>query len=313
MPTPVPTPGTGRCRATTVAPCAWCRCASARGRSGSSRRWAVRSSPALSTRSPAWWPSAIERAQFLEERKTGALTRQSEQLKTALLASLGHDLRTPLTVIRVAAANLQAGALSETDRLDQSELIQAEVERLQRLFHNILEMARLDAGGVATEARPAHPSEIVAAARDQVEHALRQHVVAVTTEPDEPVRLDPRLTASALAHVLENAAQYSPAGSPIEIAASATTAGLTVAVRDHGPGIAAADLPRLFERFYRGDASRARISGTGMGLWIARGLLAVQGGRIWGENCPDGGARFTLVVPPAATGGADPSGSPPAT
>ena len=68
-------------------------------------------------------------------------------------------------------------------------------------------------------------------------------------------------------------------------------------MRDHGPGIAAADLPRLFERFYRGDAARARASGTGMGLWIARGLLAVEGGRVWAENCADGGARFTIVVP----------------
>ena len=242
----------------------------------------------------------IERAQFLEERKAGALTRQSEQLKTALLASLGHDLRTPLTAIRVAAANLHSGALSEPERRDQSELIQAEVERLQRLFHNILEMARLDAGGVATDARPAHPSEIVAAARDQVEHTIRQHRVAVSVDPDVPVRLDPRLTASALAHVLENAAQYAPAGSTIDVSASATAAGLTIAVRDHGPGIAPADLPRLFERFYRGESSQLRASGTGMGLWIARGLLAVQGGQIWAENCADGGARVTLVVPGAA-------------
>ena len=70
-------------------------------------------------------------------------------------------------------------------------------------------------------------------------------------------------------------------------------------MRDHGPGIAPADLPHLFERFYRGDAAKARASGTGMGLWIARGLLAVEHGRIWAENCPDGGAQFTIVVPAA--------------
>ena len=110
----------------------------------------------------------IERAQLLEARKAGELARQSEELKTALLASLGHDLRTPLTAIRVAAANLQAPALGEADRREQSELIQAEVERLHRLFENILDMARLDAGGVATQPRLTHPSEIVSAARDQV-------------------------------------------------------------------------------------------------------------------------------------------------
>lgn len=119
-------------------------------------------------------------------------------------------------------------------------------------------------------------------------------------EPDVPVRLDPRLTASALAHVLENAAQYAPPHSTIHVHATVTDDGLTIAVRDHGPGIAPADLPRLFERFYRGDASQARTSGTGMGLWIARGLLAVEGGRVWAENSPDGGAQFTIVVPDSA-------------
>ncbi|MEO7275716.1 MAG: ATP-binding protein [Vicinamibacterales bacterium] len=240
---------------------------------------------------------AIERAQLLEARTAGELMRQSDALKTALLASIGHDLRTPLTAIRIAAGNIQGVSLSADERRDQSELILTEVERLTRLFENILEMARLDAGAVATDTRWVHPSEILAAARDQVEHTLNEHVLDVTTEPDAPVRLDPRLTATALAHVLENAAQYAPAGSTIEVRTARTADGLTITVRDHGPGIAAADLPRLFDRFYRGAASRSRASGTGMGLWIVRGLLAVQHGRVWAETCADGGALFTLVVP----------------
>lgn len=243
---------------------------------------------------------AIERVQFLEERKAGELTRQSEELKTALLASLGHDLRTPLTAIRVAATNLQAPSLTADDRLEQSDLILAEIERLTRLFQNILEMARIDAGAIATEARWSHPSEIIAAARDQVEQTLRPHTLDVRVNPDMPVRLDPRLTATALAHVLENAAQYAPADSAIDVHVSVTDEGLVIAVRDRGPGIAPADLPHLFERFYRGDAARTRTSGTGMGLWIARHLLAMEHGRIWAENCPDGGAQFTMVVPAAA-------------
>ena len=118
---------------------------------------------------------AIERAQFLEERKSAELTRQSEELKTALLASLGHDLRTPLTAIRVAASNLKTSSLAASDRLEQSDVILAEVERLTRLFQNILEMARIDTGAVAAESVWSHPAEIIAAARDQVEHTLRQH------------------------------------------------------------------------------------------------------------------------------------------
>jgi two-component system sensor histidine kinase KdpD len=250
----------------------------------------------------------IERARFLEERKASELTRQSEELKTALLASLGHDLRTPLTAIRVAASNLRTPSATDQDRIEQSEVILAEVERLTRLFQNVIEMARIDAGAVTAQARWTHPSEIIAAARDQTDHTLQQHRVEVRVAPDVPVRLDPRLTAAAVAHLLENAAQYTPAGSTIGVNASVDAGGLVVQVRDHGPGIAPADLPRLFERFYRGAAARGRASGTGMGLWIARGLLAAEGGRIWAENCPGGGAQFTIAVPaevrdaaPAAT------------
>jgi two-component system sensor histidine kinase KdpD len=240
---------------------------------------------------------AIERAHFLEERKAAELTRQSEALKTALLASLSHDLRTPLTAIRIAASNIKASELERADRVEQSDLILSEVERLTRLFQNLLEMARIDAGAITTELRWTHPSEIVAAARDQVEQTIQNHKLEVTIEPDVPVRLDPRLTATALAHLLENAAQYSPAGSAVHLDARIAHDGLTIQVRDHGAGIASADLPHLFERFYRGAAAKSRTSGTGMGLWIVRGLLAAANGRVWAENCADGGAQFTLTVP----------------
>jgi two-component system sensor histidine kinase KdpD len=240
---------------------------------------------------------AIERAQFLEERKAAELARRSEELKSALLASLGHDLRTPLTAIRVAASNLQASWLKDADRREQSDLILAEAERLQRLFQNILEMARLNAGSVALNIRWVHPSEIVEAARDQVENTLRRHPFEVQVDSDVAVQVDPLLTAAALAHVLENAAQYSTPESPISVGVSVSGEGLTISVRDHGPGIASSDLPHLFERFYRGTESRRRVPGTGMGLSIARGMLAAERGRIWVENCPDGGAQFTIVVP----------------
>ena len=240
---------------------------------------------------------AIERAHFLEERQAGELTRQSEELKTALLASLSHDLRTPLTAIRIAASNIKASDLEPADRLEQSDVILSEVERLTRLFQNLLEMGRIDAGAITTESRWTHPSEIVAAARDQVEAVLQGHKLEVAIDPDVPVRLDPRLTATALAHLLENAAQYSPAGSAVQLTGRVTHEGMTFQVRDHGPGIAQADLPHLFERFYRGAAAKSRTSGTGMGLWIVRGLLAAANGQVWAENCEDGGARFTLNVP----------------
>jgi two-component system sensor histidine kinase KdpD len=245
---------------------------------------------------------AIERAQFLEERRTAALTRRSEELKTALLASIGHDLRTPLTAIRVAAVNLRDGTLADADRAEQGDVILGEVERLRRLFENTLAMARLDAGAEAAEVRSVRPSEIVAAARDQVEHTLAGRALDLSLGDDRVVHVDPRLTARALAYVLENAAHYAPPDSPIEVSASAEGGELVLRVRDRGPGIGEEDLPHLFERFYRGSASSARASGTGMGLWIARGLLAVESGRIWAENHPEGGALFTVAVPAVPPG-----------
>ena len=239
----------------------------------------------------------VERTQLLEERRTAELARQSEELKSTVLASLSHNLRTPLTAIRVAASNLQAAWLADSDRREQSDLILAEVERLSRLFQNILEMARIDAGAVAAQPQWVHPSEILEAARDHVEHTLRRRQLDVATESEVLVRLDPQLTASALAHVLENAAQYAPPESPIAVRLSASSEGLTVTVRDWGPGIAPADVPHVFDRFYRSPAAKQRVSGTGMGLAIARGLLAAERGRISIENCADGGVQVTMIVP----------------
>jgi two-component system, OmpR family, sensor histidine kinase KdpD len=240
---------------------------------------------------------AIERAQFLDDRKAADVARQSEALKSALLASLGHDLRTPLTAIRVAAANLQASWPDEHERREQSDLILTEVDRLTRLFQNILEMARIDAGAITQEMRWVSPLEIIEAARSSVEPTLRGRAVAVSTDGERLVRVDPRLTAAALAQLLENAARYSPSGSPVGVRAAVDDDGLTIAVRDGGPGIPEADLPHVFERFYRGANVKDRRSGTGMGLAIAKGLLGVERGRIAAENCPDGGVQFTIIVP----------------
>ena len=239
---------------------------------------------------------AIERASLLDERKAAEIARRGEDLKTALLASLAHDLRTPLTAIRVAASNLQSPQLGDEQLREQSALILGEAERLGRVFENILEMARIDAGAVSTEPQWVPPSHIVDAAREQVEHTAGRHRIETVDAADTLVRLDPRLTASALAHLIENAARYSPPGTTITIATRVADGELVIAVRDEGPGIAAADLPRLFDRFYRGAQARS-VSGTGMGLSIARGLLAVERGRIWAENCGGGGAEFTIAVP----------------
>lgn len=226
-----------------------------------------------------------------------ARVRQRAELKSALLASLGHDLRTPLTALAAASENLRQSWGDEGQRREQLDIISTEVTRLSRLFQNIVEMARIETGGIDAEREWVHPADIVEAAVTLVQQSLREHALDLDVETERAVQIDPKLTSAALAHVLENAGRYAPAGTAITVTARVDDDGLTMSVRDRGPGIAPQDVPHLFDRFYRGADARRQAFGTGMGLAIARGLLAAQGGRVWAENAPDGGARFTLAVP----------------
>jgi two-component system, OmpR family, sensor histidine kinase KdpD len=241
---------------------------------------------------------AQEAAALVEERKEAEVARRGAELKSVLLASLSHDLKTPLTAVTVAANNLNASWLTDEQRREQAEIVRVELGRLNRLFQDIVDMARIETNAVAAEPEWVEPAEIIEAAARQVEHALDRHRLEIDTSTEKTlVRVDPRLTSAALAHLLENAGQYSPAGSTIAIRVTMALGELQIAVRDRGVGIAQHDLERLFERFYRGVDARQQRFGTGMGLAITRGLLAAEGGRVWAENHPDGGAIFTIAVP----------------
>lgn len=240
---------------------------------------------------------AVERVQWLEERNSAELARKSAELKSSLLDSLAHDLRTPLTAIRVAASNLQAGWATDAERQTQSEVVLTEVGRLNRLFQNVLQMARIDTEAVTAEREWVTPEEIVEAALAQVQPNLERHRVFVQAGDQASVHVDPRLTSAALAHLVENAAQYSPPGTLISIEASAGADGLHLAVEDEGQGIAPADLPRLFDRFFRGRSGDRRPGGTGLGLAITRGLLAAEGGEVTAEPRRERGSRFSIAVP----------------
>ena len=241
---------------------------------------------------------AIERAAFLADRDAAALVRQKADLAATLLASLSHDLRTPLTAIRVAVENLR-GDLPAHERQAQTAAAMSELERLTRLFQDILDMARIDADAITIEKQWVTAADVVDAALAHVRHAVSGHALRIEADGDREVELDPRLTSVALSHVIENAAQYSPSDKPIAVHAEVGDAGLQVKVSDQGPGLDSSELEHLFERFYRGVSARQSTFGTGMGLSITRGLLAAAGGRIWAENLPTGGAQFSLIVPGA--------------
>jgi two-component system, OmpR family, sensor histidine kinase KdpD len=242
---------------------------------------------------------AVERAQLLGERKEAELVRQRADLASTLLASINHDLRTPLTAIRMAVSNLQNTALSEEGRQLQARLAQAELDRLTRLFRDLLDMARIDAAAIELEHDWVTASDIIDVAMAHVRPLLDRRPLEVDADDRTEVRVEPRLTSTALAHLLENAAQYAPATTPIAIGGRVVDGELRLTVTDHGPGLHPGEMDRLFERFYRGEHARRMAPGTGMGLAITRGLLGAEGGRVWGENVEGGGARFTIAIPAA--------------
>jgi two-component system sensor histidine kinase KdpD len=240
---------------------------------------------------------AIERAQFLAERDAAELVQQKADLAATLLASLSHDLRTPLTAIKAAVENLR-GHLTAEERADQARAAASELDRLTRLFQDILDMARIDAAAIRVDRQWVTAADVVDAASAHVRHTLEGRALRVDTDSDMEVDIDPRLASVALSHILENAAQYSPSDREILVQAHIEPDGLHVSVTDRGPGLDPGELEHLFERFYRGHAARQTTFGTGMGLSITRGLLAAAGGRIWAENVA-GGAKFSIVVPGA--------------
>jgi two-component system sensor histidine kinase KdpD len=241
---------------------------------------------------------AIERAQFLGEREAAERQRQRGELASTLLASLSHDLKTPLTAIRVAVENL-GGELPLDERRSQAGAAIAELIRLTRLFEDLLDMARIDAAAIQVQREWVTPADVVDAAVAHARHAIDGHAIRVDADTDRVVHLDARLASVALSQLLENAARYSPADRDIVVDARAEAGGVKVTVTDHGPGLDPEELDHLFERFYRGRRAQQAAPGTGMGLAITRGLLNAIGGRVWAENAPGAGARFSMVIPGA--------------
>src|SRR5262245_48795267 len=172
------------------------------------------------------------------QRNDAEMAKRSVETKSALVASLSHDVKTPLTALTIAAGNLKNAELSEDLKREQLQIIDTELERLKRLFENMIDLASVEAKAATPELEWVTTPDIVEAARRQAEPAMRTHPVTVVGAAEQPlVLLDPRLTSSALAHVLENAARFSPADAPIEVGVTVEPSQLFISVRDHGPGV----------------------------------------------------------------------------
>jgi two-component system, OmpR family, sensor histidine kinase KdpD len=243
---------------------------------------------------------ALERARFLKEVSRTEVLRQSDELKSALLASVSHDLRTPLTSIRAAVDNLLQEEI-DWDRRALHEfhlIISEEVSRLTHLIQNLLEMARIEAGELRVWKGWTSIEELFSNVLDRCSPSIRSHRVIINDDSGQSlVKIDSRLVAEALTNLVENAAKYSPAGSQILLRAVAEDH-LTISVSDQGPGIAPDETGRVFDKFYRGTRlSEGQSGGTGMGLAIARGIIEAHGGSIWLESAPGHGATFVFTMP----------------
>ena len=241
---------------------------------------------------------ATEGLTLARERDAADAARRSAETRSALIASLSHDLKTPLTALTIATENLGSAGLSDADRAEQLDIVQTELRRLRRLFDQVVDLASVEAQALTPEPEWVQPIEIVDAARHQAQSVISGHQMSVGGDLEQTlVLIDPRLTSAALAHVLENAANYGSRSLPIEVTVTAENGRLAIAVRDHGRGLAPAEESRVFDRFYRGTAAGTSRFGTGMGLAITRGLLTLQGGTVKAQNHPEGGAIFTIELP----------------
>jgi two-component system, OmpR family, sensor histidine kinase KdpD len=248
---------------------------------------------------------ALERLRLTEDLAATQLATETERLRTALLNSVSHDLRTPLVTIIGAAGHLADADLPRDARRDLAENIREEGERLDRYVQNLLDMTRLGHGALRPRLAPQDVAEIVGGARSRTRGVLRGHDLKVNLAPNLPLILaDGVLLEQVLVNILDNAAKYAPEGTEIDVAARQTGVRVELSVTDFGPGIPPDDQARVFDMFYRvagGDRQRA---GTGLGLAICKGLVEAMGGTIRAESgraetgWPDGtGTRIVIALP----------------
>jgi two-component system sensor histidine kinase KdpD len=236
---------------------------------------------------------AVERDRLEREALEAEALRRSDLVKTALLRAVSHDLRSPLTGIRTAVGALRNPTLhlSDDDRTELLETIDLDSDRLSRLVGDLLDLSRLEAGGAAPEPELWTLDDLVREAVDAL--GARDRVEIAGEAP--LVNVDATQIQRVLANLIENALKFSPPGAAVHVRITATRKEAIVRVVDQGPGLEETEIERVFEPFYRrGSDTR---SGAGLGLAIARGFAAANGGRVWAESRPGQGATFALALP----------------
>lgn len=244
---------------------------------------------------------ALERVRLVEVEQRDRLLAESERLSSAMLASVSHDLRTPLASIMGGASSLlELGpSLSEVARRELLESVLSEAERLDRFVQNLLDMTRLGHGALVPQRQWSDVRDLIGSAQRVLRRALADREVRIEVASDYPLlHVDPYLLEHVLTNLLDNARKYSPAGAPLRISADATAQRCTLVVEDQGRGIPATERERVFDMFARLDARDRQVAGTGLGLAICRGFIAALGGTIVAEEGPGGrGTRIVIDLP----------------
>lgn len=233
---------------------------------------------------------------LLEKAKKAEIEMETEQLRSSLLSSVSHDLRTPLAAILGSASTLAQNPLIAGDASSREllENIQEESERLSRLVQNLLETTRLESGEMRLQKEPYALEEVIGSALARLEKTLAGQNVQVDLPEDLPlVAMDPILMEQVVLNLLENAARHASSQNSIAISAKVADDHILVAVADRGYGLNKEDLQNVFGKFYKGAASK----GAGLGLAICRAVVLAHGGRIWAENREGGGAVFYFTLP----------------
>ncbi len=242
---------------------------------------------------------AIERARAVEQLGEAEADRQGERLKSALLDSITHDFRTPLTSMKAAVSSmLTSGSTEESRSRELLTIIDEECDRLNHLVEEAGEMAKLEAGELKLELAPVSIAEIIQAALAHCRVALAARKVELHMAADLPfVRADRERAKEALVQLLDNANLYSPREKPITITAEVIGEFVTTSVADNGPGIDDFEQAMIFEKFYRGKGQRYLVRGTGMGLPIAKAIIAAQHGSITVTSQLGHGSVFSFTLP----------------
>lgn len=244
---------------------------------------------------------ALERAELAEEARQAWERVEAEFLRNTLLSGVSHELRTPLAAITGAAtALIETGeSLPAESRTEMLDTIYIESERMNRLITNLLDMTRLESGGLSLRKELQPLQEVIGSALRHLERRLHGRPINVRIPSDlPPVQIDAVAIEQVLTNLIDNAVEYTPEYSPVDITAEASEHEVAIEVADRGPGLPAGAEKRVFEKFFRAQPSETR-RGIGLGLAICRGIVEVHGGTITAANRLGGGALFRLILPRA--------------